>query len=261
MLARLLAASAVWGALCATALAADLPSYKAPPPPPAFSWTGFYIGVNAGYAWGYDPVTDLDDYYSYGTTNTVVPNGGTGGGQIGFNWQFTPFIVAGVEAEGGYMGVQGTQSWTGAVNPWDGVAGVKGGAYGAVTGRFGFTEDRWMYYAKAGVVFGGLEVSYSDPGLVGGGVSNQVHVGWTVGGGIEWALTPNWSVKAEYDFYDFGKTTNYGIYNGYDSDGEAAVGVGEPYGFQHALVASKAVVGVNYRFDFLAPPTPVVATY
>src|SRR5580704_16293316 len=42
--------------LAGAALAADLPSRKGPPIapvyiPPAFSWTGFYVGVNAGGAW------------------------------------------------------------------------------------------------------------------------------------------------------------------------------------------------------------------
>ena len=40
--------------VASSALAADLPTHKgapAPPPytpPPAFTWTGFYIGVNGG---------------------------------------------------------------------------------------------------------------------------------------------------------------------------------------------------------------------
>ena len=42
-----------------TAFAADLPSRTTapaapyiPPPPPVFTWTGFYIGANAGVAFG-----------------------------------------------------------------------------------------------------------------------------------------------------------------------------------------------------------------
>ena len=51
----------------ATALAADVarPTYKAPPPVAvaAYNWTGFHVGIHAGYAWGdwagdltFDPV-------------------------------------------------------------------------------------------------------------------------------------------------------------------------------------------------------------
>ncbi len=40
------------------ALAADMP-LKAPPapPPPAYTWTGYYVGVNVGYGAGDDPTT------------------------------------------------------------------------------------------------------------------------------------------------------------------------------------------------------------
>lgn len=272
MIVRLLAASMILGALSSAALAADLPNIKgppafAPPPPPAFTWTGFYIGANVGYDWAYDQVTDVDawDYYDGAIGPGVHPNGVTGGGQIGYNWQFTPLFVAGVEAEGGYISLHGSadfcsgagqhcdpeQSINGGSLP-DDYANVSGGAYGAVTGKLGFTLNRVLFYAKGGVAFGDFQVSFSSPFLVGGGASNQVNVGWTVGGGVEYALDPNWSIKAEYDFYDFGTTTN---------DAAWEVVPSEAVLFQHELTANKAVVGVNYRFDWFAPPASVVARY
>ena len=41
------------GAVAGPALAADMPT-KAPPPiaAPVYNWTGFYVGVNAGFGWG-----------------------------------------------------------------------------------------------------------------------------------------------------------------------------------------------------------------
>jgi len=98
--------------------AADMP----PPPPvaPVMTWTGFYVGLNAGGAW--------DNNHSVDTLGRTVPGGGLaaavgpgsfaansaaaatgssffgnngrfiGGGQIGYNWQFG-YWVAGFEAD------------------------------------------------------------------------------------------------------------------------------------------------------------------
>ena len=75
-------------AVSAPAIAADMPSrspvYKAAPLP-IFNWTGFYAGVHAGYGWG--------------DSENLSPNGWFGGGQVGYNWQFTPSWVFGLEAD------------------------------------------------------------------------------------------------------------------------------------------------------------------
>ncbi|TXN38806.1 porin family protein, partial [Methylobacterium sp. WL7] len=51
---KLLASLATFTALTGAAAAADLPRRAAPPPVftpvPVFTWTGFYAGFNAGYA-------------------------------------------------------------------------------------------------------------------------------------------------------------------------------------------------------------------
>jgi outer membrane immunogenic protein len=132
---KLLLSSVALLGFTAGAMAADLPRRAAPPiyaPVPVFTWTGFYVGVNAGYGWG-----NSDDNTCFGcfgggvvtvdTTPggaTVAPlalpggalfqgtNGGgnrdgfVGGAQVGFNYQFTPGsgFVVGVEADIQWLG-------------------------------------------------------------------------------------------------------------------------------------------------------------
>ena len=113
------------------AQAADLPSRVAPPvfvpPAPAFTWTGLYIGGNAGY--GFDRTgsasgpTALSVRAAPVGTFAVTPangvpflsqsaghrNGFVGGGQIGYNYQFGSGsgVVVGFEADFDYFGLNG----------------------------------------------------------------------------------------------------------------------------------------------------------
>jgi outer membrane immunogenic protein len=105
-----------------TAGAADMAVKAAPmaAPAPAFDWTGFYVGVNAGGAWSpnsSDPYNGLV-WPAFavlppqapiitifpGQFGTLAGTGGNssgfiGGGQIGYNWQVKQFVL-GVEADG-----------------------------------------------------------------------------------------------------------------------------------------------------------------
>ncbi|MGO9487127.1 MAG: porin family protein, partial [Rhodomicrobium sp.] len=51
---------------------------------PVATWTGFYVGVNGGYAWS-DTSNQLA--YSPDLFGGLAPEGGFGGGQIGYNVQ------------------------------------------------------------------------------------------------------------------------------------------------------------------------------
>ena len=97
-------------ALCAPALAADLPPPAAPPPqapaaylppPPAFSWTGFYVGLNAGYAFGQSNWTS-----PLGSTGWFNVNGALAGGTIGGNYQIGQLVV-GAEGDFDWQNVRG----------------------------------------------------------------------------------------------------------------------------------------------------------
>jgi len=95
------------------ALAADLPTHKAPPvaAPSAYNWGGLYGGINVGYGFanGTTSTGSLGGTYSDGTNTSplsaswsnsaMTPSGVVGGGQIGYNYQITPMFVAGIEAD------------------------------------------------------------------------------------------------------------------------------------------------------------------
>src|SRR5947209_19380723 len=81
-------------------LAADLPNRRVAPapayvPPPIFSWTGFYVGVNGGGVFG--------DFTKGGKSTFGSPTGGLVGGQAGYNQQFGQIVV----------GVEGDIHWAG----------------------------------------------------------------------------------------------------------------------------------------------------
>jgi len=144
----ILAATAVALALSpGSALAADLPSTKAPayiPPPPPPMWTGFYAGLNAGGGWGATSDTTtisapLLDAVAYAADaldpknqlpgtglingSTALANSGVanlnqsgfiGGGQIGYNYQWNQDFVAGLEADIQGSTIRGSGSYAGA---------------------------------------------------------------------------------------------------------------------------------------------------
>ena len=91
--------------MCASgAYAADMPLKAVPVAPPP-TWTGFYIGINGGGAWGtVDPDArdaGRDSIFSGGNVPAVLAgasqnfhaSGGLAGGQIGYFKQSSHLIV------------------------------------------------------------------------------------------------------------------------------------------------------------------------
>ena len=190
----LLSGVAALGLLAAgAASAADLPSRKgpvvAPVYAPVFTWTGFYVGANAGYGWGhvntngFNTVGDLDGF--------------VGGGQVGYNYQIGQFVIG---AEADFQGADlSSGSNLGLVN-------VKTEWYGTVRARAGVAFDRFLVYATGGWAYGNVKTSF--PGLVGPFAlsSDRTHTGgWTVGGGVEYAFTNNLIGGVEYLYVDLGE--------------------------------------------------------
>lgn len=179
------------GIFCASvANAADLPpTYKSAPVAAPYNWTGFYLGVNAGYGW------------ASGRMNGVI-----GGGQAGYNWQ-NGNLVLGLETDIQATGQKGTN-----------VASVLGVTIsetdklswlGSTRLRAGFAADRWFFYGTGGAAYGRITEHGTVTGLLAGTYfGSNTKVGWTAGGGVEAAVGTNWSVKLEYLYAAFSGFTN-----------------------------------------------------
>lgn len=263
-----------------SAAAADLPSRKAPvvAPPPTLTWTGLYIGANAGGAWSGNNSGTLK-VYGGAPALSVVPLGHNvfnnyggliGGGQVGYNYQLSSFLI-GAEAD-----IQGLAASNGGAN-FTGASSAEGVSYttigkavsnlqyiGTVRGRVGYlVMPTLLAYGTAGFAYGGVSstvylATSGNNGTGGGGSLSYANTqsGWTAGGGLEWMFAPNWSAKAEYLYYS--------LSNGYASTTIAdtvsgtsawAYGVGASRSYNGNIVRA----GVNYHINW--NPTPVVAKF
>ncbi len=197
---RLLPATLLATCLATAAYAADMPLRQTLSPvvyPAAFTWTGFYMGLNAGIGWA-----DVGNVAVTGPTGSsaVLSGGGgdgtfVGGGQVGFNWQ-AGAIVYGLEADIQYVDAGGRVAW-GSYTWWAGRGEDDGGYLGTVRARLGYAMDRTLLYITGGLAYGGLN---RNP-LTGNNTSNT---GWTAGGGVEYAMTDNWTLKVEGLYVDTG---------------------------------------------------------
>jgi outer membrane immunogenic protein len=195
MVTRKLAFASAVGALAVSfgtgAPAADLS--RRPPPPiiaPVSPWTGFYIGAHVGGV----AVSETVD--QVGNTD---PNGALGGLQAGYNWQVAPLWL---------IGIEGDFSWTNASGTIPAAAfKADHNWYGTLSGRLGYTvAPAWLVYGKAGVAWMNADYRQNRDDDDGGNISlNETRTGWNVGIGTEYLLAPQWSVKAEYNFLNFGK--------------------------------------------------------
>jgi outer membrane immunogenic protein len=206
MIRKLLLSTALL-TVAGTAFAADLPMRSAPAAymAPVFTWTGFYVGVNAGYARSWNKTTDVD-YYDYGGTKEFSKSGFTGGAQAGYNWQMGA-LVLGAETDINFLGNKSSE-----VGKYDSFRS-DARYFGTVRARAGVAVDRALIYVTGGLAYGNTRNGwgyYRDnggtyySGWTDSFTSNKTRIGFAVGAGVEYALTQNWTVKVEGLYVDLG---------------------------------------------------------
>lgn len=181
--------------------------------PAGFVWTGGYVGLQAGYAWGTSPFVNRTDDYSEGTS--YDPDGFVGGVYAGYNQQLSNNVVLGVDADINFANLKGggdayidyTDGSDYGMDPssrmrWN----------GAVRARVGYAYDRFLPYIAGGVSFGEYKFDLRRPD---GDVifsEKDTMTGWNIGGGLEYAATDNLIVRAEYRYTDFGNKTYHELW-------------------------------------------------
>src|SRR5215470_16915750 len=201
-----------------SAMAADMPVYKAAPLP-VWTWSGVYFGAHAGGAWGKTDAWTSDFNCAIGnlcdTPGNQKPGGWVVGGQAGARWQWGALVlgVEGTLAASRIFANDPATCVTGVNTCIFGGAGVAGAGsthyetslstlYSA-TGQIGWAFNRTLWYVKGGWAGGELrrKMEFNIPGDgIAGGETRQA-TGWTAGVGVEYLVLQNLSLGIEYDYF------------------------------------------------------------
>jgi outer membrane immunogenic protein len=174
--------------------AADIPPpvYKGPRAVVAYyNWTGFYIGLNAGYGFG-------TSNWTFPVGTSIKPKGALAGATVGYNYQVGS-IVWGLEGDFDWSGVKGSVL----CDPTT-TCEINNRWLATFRGRLGYAFDRWLPYVTLGGAYGNVRATATDiSGLIAASGSKS-QLGWTAGVGLEYAFLGNWSAKIEYLYVDLG---------------------------------------------------------
>jgi outer membrane immunogenic protein len=221
---RLLIAFCLSGVGLVNAFAGDLPP-KAPPmvAPAAPSWTGWYVGINGGGAWG-ETSSGISigggGFFAgaagpaviAGSSNSINNSGGLAGGQIGYLLQ-SGLVVFGVEGSFDWFRANGSASRTVVNIPAAGNAialneSVNADWLALLTARVGFDLGAWYPYITGGLAVANLKYTHSyldniPPVFASNASLSQSKAGIAGGVGVEYRFDGHWSLRGEWMYMQF----------------------------------------------------------
>jgi outer membrane immunogenic protein len=170
--------------MASPAFAADI---EAPAP---YDWSGFYVGVHAGYLWGDVEIEEEGESNDQGDIDGFV-----GGALAGFNVQLDP-LVLGVEGDIGWADADG-EGGSGQQEEYDYSYDLDLIAH--VRGRLGVGFDQFLIFVAGGLAIADFHIDQELLNAPGG-----TYYGWTIGGGIDYAFTDEIIGRLEYLHDEFG---------------------------------------------------------
>lgn len=200
------------------------------------TWTGFYAGVNGGYGWGNQSITQTGST-TYGVASVAEaikkgaipsslagnPSGGLGGIEVGYNYDVNNFLVIGAIADYDWANVNASQTINTSNIPYffPHTLYAPAATYaqqtlqslGTVRIMMGLTPSNYplLAYLTGGFGYGNIKTSANYKttlltcvGFCGSASSTNTNTGWVAGAGLAYSFYTNWSAKAEYLYYNLG---------------------------------------------------------
>jgi outer membrane immunogenic protein len=243
---RFLTASVALSALgsAAPAMAADLRMpVKALPPPVVVSWTGCYVGLNAGGGFANKHFTDPNSRFQELGSHRAT--GAVAGGQAGCDYQAGVWVFGvqgmldGTSIKGDHFDPNSEDNFTTKIH-W----------FATATARLGVTvKPDVLLYVKGGGAWVRENFTAWDPNSGNPQFdSNPTRSGFVVGFGGEIMTQDGWSMFLEYNYMGFDKRrTDFTV-----------VPAGPVFQLDVRQDVQTVMVGFNYRFGGVRP---VVAKY
>jgi outer membrane immunogenic protein len=210
--------------------------------PASADFAGPYIGSHIG---GNFPDIDVTGDFDNGpplTAYSLEPDDWTAGVQVGFNLPYAG-LVFGIEAAASFGSEVDTRN---VVTAGSGDAGDDFASYAfedtiTLAARAGILlHQRYMPFVKVGVAWADVKGRAGDtdgdpPVLDAADLTsiNGWETGYVVGGGIEFLWARDWSIRAEYEYMDFG---------------DFRTGNGDGDTITHDITNQTVKVGVSYHF-------------
>jgi outer membrane immunogenic protein len=198
------------------------------------SWTGCYLGGNAGLAAAHNSWFDPQLTFDNGNNSST---GAAAGGQIGCDYQSGNFVF-GAQAMFDWANLKGSHLYTGDPRFTD---SNRASWLATLTGRIGYAvQPAILMYLKGGAAFVRNTFTEDCDVSVGAGCPGEAkttRAGWIAGGGVEYRLAPMWSVFVEYNYMDLGTRTSTLVYT------DASL-----YDYTIKQTTQAVLFGVNYRF-------------
>jgi outer membrane immunogenic protein len=195
--------------------------------PMAYDWSGPYVGLQGGYAWG-DPDASAEEPVSAlldSDPPVIFPpeegsigiDGFVGGIHAGHNWQSDSFVF-GIEGDAEFADIDGDTDVFLFNDDPEPIGSLEEQIdwLASLRLRAGFAWDRTLIYATGGLAVGGAELTFVDNELGTLVDEDKTLWGYTIGGGLEFALSDALSARVEYRWTDLGDI------DGDDGEGSSA---------------------------------------